>query len=500
LAKKGNTFWPFFTVHDHIIVPLPFSVIKTGTTLFTRKMSPTPQQSPPAHQEAHQRPLRSRYLQWIPTDSNQVRAVEQRLLSGLSYTQRMISGINTISSPTWDTTADVGGKRHTVVLVHGFADGIGSWAKNWEFLSRSYNVHAIDLPGFGRSARDRRSFRGPDDAIRYYHDELHKWFGEVGIPPHQPITIVGHSFGGYVSSRYTMEMLWRKRKLENALDAQITDHDLLSSPPTPLGSSPSSFFGRCFLQNHNALSAVVASSTRSPSVPPPNIVHLVLADPWGVPHLQERPMNIQRKIIFHLFYRFAPLATLRYAGPWGPSLLERMRPDYADRWRHLPDPIIYYDYKYHTNAQVPATGELAFQACCEGMAFAKQPLMEYLPEMLRRIATGVDAVPHRVSPPEPTTRSDDVAGYRTSQRGSSSTTAVQHQRRIALPHLTLLHGDETWMDVGMYQKLIDEVRRDGTVGTVAMQAVLKAGHQLNADNADDFNVKLSEAIGREERL
>jgi pimeloyl-ACP methyl ester carboxylesterase len=464
-------------------------------------MSPTPQ-SPLASQEAHLRPLRSRYLQWIPTDSNQVRAVEQRLLSGLSYTQRMISGINTISSPAWDTPADVGGKRQTVVLVHGFADGIGSWAKNWEYLCRSYNVHAIDLPGFGRSARDRRSFRGPDDAIRYFHDALHKWFGEVGIPPHQPITIVGHSFGGYVSSRYTMEMLWRKRKLEDALDAPVTNHDLLSSPPTPLTPLTSRlFWQRRFFQNHNAQSAVVAGSKRSPSVPPPNIVHLVLADPWGVPHVQERPMNIQRKIIFHLFYRFAPLATLRYAGPWGPSLLERMRPDYADRWRHLPDPMIYYDYKYHTNAQVPATGELAFQACCEGMAFAKQPLIEYLPEMLRRIATGVDAVPHRVSPPElpSTTRTDEAAGCLTSQSGSSTSTAVQHQR-IALPHLTLLHGDETWMDIGMYQKLIDDVRRDGTVGTVAMQAVLKAGHQLNADNADDFNVKLNEAIVREKGL
>ncbi|CUG91429.1 Hypothetical protein, putative [Bodo saltans] len=478
-------------------------------------MVPGPELHEGSTEGAHQRPSRSRYLQWVPTDEHQVRTVEQRLLSGLSYTQRSLSGINTISTPCWDCSERDGGKKHTVVLIHGFADGVGSWAKNWEYLSRNYNVHAIDLPGFGRSLRERRLFGSPHEAMRYYHDALHNWFGEVGIPPNQPITVVGHSFGGYVSTRYTMEMLWRKRKLEDALEAPVTEHNLLASPllNPRTQEEPSSFFKKYFVK---ARSTTVSSESPPPMTswmpttnkrltPPPNIVQLVLADPWGVPPAvrEQQPMNIRRKVIFHMFYRFAPLATLRYAGPWGPSLLERMRPDYANRWNHLPDPYIYYDYKYHTNAQLPPTGELAFQACCEGMAFAKEPLLEYFPRMLRRISTGIDSIHHddvTCSKPPSTSllhQREATSNDMTTTPAAALPSAVpQGQRRTALRHLTLLYGEETWMDTAMYQQLMDEVRRDGTVGSVHMDAITKAGHQLNADNADEFNVKLSEAIRR----
>src|SRR4051812_1427518 len=41
-----------------------------------------------------------------------------------------------------------------VVLVHGLSGATTWWRKNLEFLSRSNEVFALDLPGFGQSRSD----------------------------------------------------------------------------------------------------------------------------------------------------------------------------------------------------------------------------------------------------------------------------------------------------------------------------------------------------------
>jgi pimeloyl-ACP methyl ester carboxylesterase len=489
----------------------------------TTAIAPSRKATPKVHQDPtqiaaddsilHNRPIRSRFFQWVPTDDDQVRLVEQRILSGLVYTQRFVAGINTISSPSWNVSHTSGGKAHTVVLVHGFASGLGCWAQNWEYLAKHNNVHAIDLPGFGRSMRDGRSFHGAHDAMQYYYDALHVWFGDAGIPPNQPVTVVGHSFGGYVLSHYTMEMLWRKKKLEDALGAPVTDHDLLASPPgkvTPSSTCKSSNAAPAAVGNN---AAPGGSNHTTVVSPPPNIVHLVLADPWGVPPKQKRVLPFKFRMLIKLFYKVSPLAILRCAGPWGPNLLPKVRPDFAERWDHLPDPLIFYDYTYHSNAQTPATGELAFQACCEGAAFAKVPLLVYIPEMLRCIATGVDTT-HNIraasqeqklkkesndspaEPHEPESCKPPSPATMAKPNSHNNRTTEEPCSKTALPHLTLLHGDHTWMDTAMYQRLVDTLLEGGMVGSVTIGSIVNAGHQLNTDNADDFNRKLNDAIRR----
>lgn len=123
---------------------------------------------------------------------------------------------------------------------------------------------------------------------------------------------------------------------------------------------------------------------------PDRISQLVLADPWGVPApppgWEERiPMKwrILAKVINSLVV--SPLSLLRAAGPLGPPLVMRTRPDLAAKFQRLfenADPSqrnVGVEYIYHINAQRPSSGEAAFRAMLTDFAWAAKPLLYRLP-------------------------------------------------------------------------------------------------------------------------
>jgi len=122
------------------------------------------------------------------------------------------------------------GKGSPLVLVHGnllffttwtdkilgFGAGVGFWVCNLKELSQKHTVYAIDLLGFGRSSRTPYTGKTTDQAEAYFVDSIEEWrkamnlqkfhllgmrlFGELLIN-----NILGHSFGGYLSSIYTLK-------------------------------------------------------------------------------------------------------------------------------------------------------------------------------------------------------------------------------------------------------------------------------------------------------
>ncbi|HEY9618230.1 MAG TPA: alpha/beta fold hydrolase [Microcoleaceae cyanobacterium] len=81
--------------------------------------------------------------------------------------------------------------RPPLLLVHGFGASTDHWRKNLTGLSSEFDVWAIDLLGFGRSAKPDRQYSGD-----LWRDQLHDFITQV---IGQPTVLAGNSLGGYTS-------------------------------------------------------------------------------------------------------------------------------------------------------------------------------------------------------------------------------------------------------------------------------------------------------------
>jgi pimeloyl-ACP methyl ester carboxylesterase len=82
-------------------------------------------------------------------------------------------------------------QRPPLLLIHGFGASTDHWRKNVAGLSETFEVWAIDLLGFGRSAKPDWQYSG-----NLWRDQLHDFIDQV---IGQPVVLVGNSLGGYAA-------------------------------------------------------------------------------------------------------------------------------------------------------------------------------------------------------------------------------------------------------------------------------------------------------------
>lgn len=82
-------------------------------------------------------------------------------------------------------------KHPPLLLVHGFGASTDHWRKNITELSRDFDVWAIDLLGFGRSAKPDWQYSGD-----LWREQLHDFIQTV---IKRPAILAGNSLGGYAS-------------------------------------------------------------------------------------------------------------------------------------------------------------------------------------------------------------------------------------------------------------------------------------------------------------
>ncbi|MBW4518817.1 MAG: alpha/beta fold hydrolase [Scytolyngbya sp. HA4215-MV1] len=79
--------------------------------------------------------------------------------------------------------------RPPILLIHGFGASTDHWRKNISGLSEDFEVWAIDLLGFGRSAKPNWEYSGD-----LWRNQLHEFIQEV---IGRPAVLSGNSLGGY---------------------------------------------------------------------------------------------------------------------------------------------------------------------------------------------------------------------------------------------------------------------------------------------------------------
>ncbi|OTF70676.1 abhydrolase domain-containing protein 4-like protein, partial [Euroglyphus maynei] len=206
-----------------------------------------------------------------------------------------------------------------LVMIHGFAAGIGLWALNLDDLARRGNrpIFAFDLLGFAKSSRPRfPSPRFPRNLTKtqrikaeaeqmegYYVECLEKWRQSIGEPLASKFILLGHSFGAYVAMAYALKH-------------------------------------------------------------PNHVAHVILADAWGIPpetqsrhlaasgHITTRQLPWWARLIGRMFLDiFNPLSLLRAMGPWGPFFLHTARSDIKHKFERLTKGADYQPWKRFSVAQ-----------------------------------------------------------------------------------------------------------------------------------------------------
>lgn len=82
-------------------------------------------------------------------------------------------------------------EKPPLLLVHGFGASTDHWRKNIADLQTDFEVWAIDLLGFGRSAKPNLTYSGD-----LWRDQLHDF---ITTQIQRPVVLVGNSLGGYAS-------------------------------------------------------------------------------------------------------------------------------------------------------------------------------------------------------------------------------------------------------------------------------------------------------------
>jgi len=99
----------------------------------------------------------------------------------------------------------VEGRGPAVILLHGLGGFAETWRHNVGALTPRATVYALDLPGFGRSAKPRTAYRLP-----FFTRVVGAFADGLGLGQ---VSLVGHSLGGAIAVAYALTQPTRVERL-----------------------------------------------------------------------------------------------------------------------------------------------------------------------------------------------------------------------------------------------------------------------------------------------
>ena len=112
------------------------------------------------------------------------------------------------------------GRGPATVLIHGLGGFAESWRHNMQALGRQGRVIALDLPGSGRSGKPRRAY-----TLEFLAQALDRLLHALDV---DRVRLVGHSLGGAVAARFSLDHPGRVERLA-LLGAAVPGFDLRPS-------------------------------------------------------------------------------------------------------------------------------------------------------------------------------------------------------------------------------------------------------------------------------
>ncbi|OLB97003.1 MAG: hypothetical protein AUH30_11335 [Candidatus Rokubacteria bacterium 13_1_40CM_68_15] len=97
------------------------------------------------------------------------------------------------------------GRGPAVVLLHGLGGFAESWRRTVEALAPRHTVIALDLPGFGHSAKPQAHY-----GLGFFADALGGFLDGLGLGS---VSLVGHSLGGAAAVAFTLTRPTRVERL-----------------------------------------------------------------------------------------------------------------------------------------------------------------------------------------------------------------------------------------------------------------------------------------------
>ncbi|KAJ4783448.1 1-acylglycerol-3-phosphate O-acyltransferase [Rhynchospora pubera] len=280
-------------------------------------------------------------LKWVPTSTDHIVDAEKHLLS-LVKTGYKTEQVNIGSGPpgskirwfrsssnepryintvTFDSSED----SPTIVLIHGYGASQGFFFRNFHTLASKFRVIAIDLLGWGGSSRPDFTCKSTEETEAWFIDSFEEWRKAKNLTN---FILLGHSFGGYVASKYALKH-------------------------------------------------------------PEHVKHLILAGPAGFTNESEHSSEQFAKFksswkgaVANHFWEsnFTPQKLIRGLGPWGRNIVQKYTGNRFGSYSQ-GDPLteeeskLLTEYFYHTLA-AKASGELCLKYIFSFGAFARKPLLE----------------------------------------------------------------------------------------------------------------------------
>lgn len=100
--------------------------------------------------------------------------------------------------------ADITGKGPKIILIPGLASSGDVWQETASFLSKNYECHVLTLPGFGTNAAM--------DLSEGFLFTMEKLLTDYIEEQSEPVILIGHSLGGFLSLRLSKSIPERIQK------------------------------------------------------------------------------------------------------------------------------------------------------------------------------------------------------------------------------------------------------------------------------------------------